>query len=168
MAPSRIASLQRVFDAVAAVCMLVAGIALVVLIAVSGWLVYGRYVLNDTPTWVEQFALLLVVYITFLGAAAGVQHNSHLSIDFIREAFPRRPRIVMRQLTDLIVAVFGCFMTWQGWHLVMTNLERPVPMLGVSESWRALPLVISGVLIVVFSVSRVLQRLLVGVSGEEA
>lgn len=168
MAPSRMATLQRAFDAIAGVCMLVAGVALVVLIGVSGWLVFGRYVLNDTPTWVEQFALVLVVYITFLGAAAGVQHNSHLSIDFIREAFPRGPRIVMRQLTDLIVLTFGGFMAWQGWGLVMGNLGRPIPMLGVSESWRAAPLVISGVLIVLFTAFRIAQRFVAGSPEEEA
>ena len=39
---------------------------MVVLLATFGWLVFGRYVLNVTPTWVEQLALVLVGYITFL------------------------------------------------------------------------------------------------------
>ena len=48
------------------------------------WLVYGRYVLNDTPTWVEQVSLLLVMVITFLGAAVGVHQHSHLSVVVFR------------------------------------------------------------------------------------
>lgn len=96
---------DKVLDAIAWFCMLVAGIALVVIIVTFGWLVYGRYVLNNTPTWVEQLSLLLVSYITFLGAAVGVRRNSHLSIDFVRESFPTIPRVIMRYLADLFMIV---------------------------------------------------------------
>ena len=78
----------RVLAALAQTCLVIAGVQLVTLISIFGWLVWGRYVLNDTPTWVEQLALLLVVWITFLGAAAGVWNKSHLSIDFVREMMP--------------------------------------------------------------------------------
>ena len=40
--------------------MILTGVAMVVLTVSFGWLVFGRYVLNETPTWVEQSALLLV------------------------------------------------------------------------------------------------------------
>ena len=39
----------------------IAGIAMVTLIVIFGWLVFGRYVLNSTPTWVEQVSLLLII-----------------------------------------------------------------------------------------------------------
>ncbi|MBV6650757.1 MAG: hypothetical protein KI789_13615, partial [Hoeflea sp.] len=58
-------------DVLATVCMNLAGIGLVILTVIFGWLVFGRYVLNSTPTWVEQISLLLVVFIAFLGASAG-------------------------------------------------------------------------------------------------
>ena len=40
--------------------LLFCSVALVVLTVIFGWLVFGRYVLNATPTWVEQVSLLLV------------------------------------------------------------------------------------------------------------
>ena len=46
------------------------GVALVFLTVIFGWLVFGRYVLNSTPTWVEQVALLLVVYTQMVWAMA--------------------------------------------------------------------------------------------------
>ena len=145
------ATINRALDGIAWLCMLIAGIAVVVLIAVFGWLVFGRYILNDTPTWVEQLSLLLINYITFLGAAVGVRRHTHLSIDFIREKLPKIPRMIMRCLSELTVIVFGGFMAWQGWTLVATNHDREIPMIGLSESWRAAPLLISGILIMLFS-----------------
>lgn len=154
------APLDRALDGIAHLCIIVAGVLMVFLIITFGWLVFGRYVLNDSPTWVEQSSLVIVVYITCLGAAAGVRNNSHLSIDFIREGLPALPREIMRYISDLFVTCFGVFMAWQGWHLVMENLSRPIPMIGFSESWRAAPLVICGVLMVLFSCVNIVQRLL--------
>lgn len=152
--------LNRVLDSIASLCILVAGVLLVTLILIFGWLVFGRYVLNNTPTWVEQASLVLVVYITCLGAAAGVRHHSHLNIDFIRESFKGPFRSCMHHLADLFILSFGGFMAFQGWTLVMTNLNRAIPMIGMSESWRAAPLVICGVLIMAFSAADIAQRLM--------
>ncbi|MGM0856882.1 MAG: TRAP transporter small permease [Pseudomonadota bacterium] len=150
--------LDRVLDGAARACLIIAGVLLVLLIILFGWLVFGRYVLNNTPTWVEQASLLIVVYITFLGAAAGVRNHSHLSIEFIRDGLPGFWRTLFHTISDLFVIGFGIFMTHQGSLLVLNNLERAIPMIGLSESWRAAPLVICGVLMVVFCAADMLGR----------
>ncbi|RCV90655.1 TRAP transporter small permease [Billgrantia montanilacus] len=150
---------SRVLDGVANLCLATAGVLLVFLIAIFGWLVFGRYVLNNTPTWVEQASLLLVVYITCLGAAAGVRGNTHLSIDFVRESMPEPFRTICRYVSDLFIVLFGGFMAYQGWGLVMTNLERAIPLIRLSESWRAAPLVICGGLLVLFATANIVSRI---------
>ena len=151
-------AVAKLLDGIAWLCMLLAGIALVTVIFTFGYLVYGRYVLNNTPTWVEQLSLLLVSYITFLGAAVGVRRNSHLSIDFVREGLPYLPRVVMRYLSDLLVVVFGACMAWEGWELFATNLDRFIPMLGVAEGWRAIPMAVCGALMVIFCSFNIVMR----------
>ncbi|SER73311.1 TRAP-type C4-dicarboxylate transport system, small permease component [Tranquillimonas rosea] len=143
--------LGRALDLLARACMLVAGVQIVLLIAVFGWLVFGRYILNDTPTWVEQLALVLVAWITFLGAAAGVWTRSHLSIEFVREAMPRVIGVPLHWLGVFGMIVFGACLAWQGWGLTTSTWSRSIPMLGIAEGWRALPMAICGVLTVVFS-----------------
>ena len=58
----------RLLDVLCHVSLVISGAAMVFLTVTFGWLVFGRYVLNSTPTWVEQVALLLVALIGFLGA----------------------------------------------------------------------------------------------------
>lgn len=152
-------AIDTILDGLAMLCLWAGGILLVILIAIFGWLVFGRYVLNDTPTWVEQASLVMVVYITCLGAAAGVRYNTHLNIDFVREGLPGPIRRVMHHVADLFILLFGGFMAHQGWGLVMTNLERAIPMIGLSESWRAAPLVLCGLLMVLFSGANILKRM---------
>ena len=150
--------LDRALGWLARACMVVAGVQIVTLVLLMGWLVFGRYILNDTPTWIEQMAILLIAWITFLGAAIGVRDESHLSIDFIRESLPPVPRAVLRVLADVMVVIFCALMSWQGWKLVQTNLSREIPMLGLPEAWRYAALVAFGVLGLIFAAVRLAQR----------
>ena len=144
---------QRVdaaLDMLALAALTLASAMLAVLIVIFSWLVFGRYVLNATPTWVEQLSLLLVVWITFLGAAAGVRHHRHLAVDFIREAMPGPVRMTLTVYALLALGLFGAVMVWQGWIMYERTATRIVPLLGVSEGWRAIPVILSGGMIAVF------------------
>ena len=57
--------MDATYNLLSRICFLLAGVALVVMTVIFAWLVFGRYVLNDTPTWVEQVSLLLVMVIAF-------------------------------------------------------------------------------------------------------
>lgn len=142
---------DRFLDALAWLCLLIAGLCLVTIVVTFGWMVWGRYVMNNTPTWVEQLSLLLISYITFFGAAVGVRYGSHLSIDFVRESFPPVLREIARYLSDLLVIVFGALMAIEGYDRFVGNLDRMIPMIDVAEAWRFLPLSIAGVLFMLFA-----------------
>lgn len=148
----------RALHAAAALCMGVAGSLLVFLIAIFGWLVYGRYVMNDTPTWVEQLALVLVVWITFLGAAAGVWTRSHLSVDFILDMLPASFASPMRWISMVGVLVFSATLAVFGGQLTIDTWGRQIPMLGVAEGVRALPMAICGALSVLFTLFQMAER----------
>ncbi len=149
---------DRALDGLARIGTTVSGVLLVTLIVIFGWLVWGRYVMNDTPTWVEQAALMIVSWIVFISAGVGVREHTHLRIEFVRDLFPDPIRITLEYVADLMLMAFGAVMFWQGWGLVGNNLTRRIPMLGVSESWRFLAFCVCGALIVVFCLARILDR----------
>ncbi|MEO0360436.1 MAG: TRAP transporter small permease, partial [Pseudomonadota bacterium] len=144
-------------DGLAALAMALASALLVVLIVIFGWLVYGRYVLNATPTWVEQSALLIVVWIAFLGAAVGVRRRTHLAVDFVRRALPRRPRAALELFATLAMLAFGAVMAWQGYVMFERTARREIPLLEISEGWRAVPVSLSGAMIVLFCLDDLLR-----------
>ena len=150
---------SRLFDALVWLLVVVSGTMMVVLIAIFGWLVWGRYVMNDTPTWVEQVSLVLVVWITFLGASVGVRRGHHLSIDFVRDGLPGAIRLPLTYLTHAAMIVLGVIMAWQGWELAIQSFDRIIPMLGIAEGWRDLPVAICGVLTALFSFEHLAAQL---------
>lgn len=157
-----------ILNGLSGLCLLLASLALVVLVAVFGWLVFGRYVLNNTPTWVEQLSLLLVVAITFLGSATLVHEDKHLGVTFLRDMLPGRLRITVRLLGDATLAAFGATMAVVCSELVAFSWGNTLPMLGIPEGVRSLPAVICGVLIALFSGSRAIVGIVALIRGHTA
>ena len=153
--------MTAILDMIALACRILTGVALVVLTVIFGWLVFGRYVLNATPTWVEQVALLLVMLIAFLGAAVGVHEHTHLSVSIVRSAVPSRIRTVFVVVTDLIMGVFGGLMMWYGAQLTIFKWGSLITQIQLPEGLRSLPLTVGGGLILLFSIGH-LVRLFLG------
>ena len=154
--------MDTVLNGIAFVCRVVTGIALVVLTVIFGWLVFGRYVLNATPTWVEQLALLLVMLIAFVGAAVGVHEHTHLSVNILRSSVSARVRTVFVVITDIAMCGFGALMLLYGSQLTIFKWGSLIPLIGVPEGLRSLPLTVSGGLIMLFTFGHLI-RLVAGV-----
>lgn len=150
---------QKLLGGIAVISTIATSLMMVSLISIFGWLVYGRYVLNATPTWVEQVALLLIVWITFLGAAIGIRHGSHLAVDFIRDAAPPRVRTLGLIACAIALIFFGMMLAWQGYEMFERVAQRRIPLLGMSEAWRAAPVIIGGLMTALFAADDLIQLL---------
>lgn len=142
-------------------------LGLVVLVVCVQWQVVGRYLLNDSPTWTEPFALLLVLYITALAVAVGVRDAGHLGMESLVALLPKGAQRVAEALIHVCVLVFAVLMAAAGWEWLTLKWEEPKPMLGVPEGLDYLPLVIAGALIVLFCIEHLIA-LWRGQSVEEA
>ncbi|MBY6047887.1 TRAP transporter small permease [Vannielia litorea] len=155
--PTWLGWFNRSLDLVASLCRIITGVSLVVLTVIFGWLVFGRYVLNATPTWVEQVALLLIMVIAFLGSAVGVHENSHLSVMALRTAVPMWIRNALVVLADLLLLGFGALMAFYGAKLTLFKWGSMIPLIQMPEGLRSLPLTIGGGLIVLFTFGHLLR-----------
>lgn len=140
--------------AVAGLCLIVAAVAIQV---------FGRYVLNDTPTWAEAGALVLVIWVTMLGAAVGVRDAGHIGMDSILVLVPDWIRNRVELLIHVLVCIFGVAMAYNGWVLGASVAPYKLANINLSEGVRYVPLVISGVMVVLFSIEHFVALL----RGEE-
>jgi TRAP-type transport system small permease protein len=131
-------------------------LGLVLLVACVQWQVLGRYLFNDSPTWTEPVALLLVLYITSLAVAVGVRDAGHLGMESLVALLPRSAQRVAEALIHLCVIAFAVLMAAAGWEWLTLKWSEPKPLLGVPEGLDFLPLVIAGVLIVLFCIEHLL------------
>ena len=136
---------------------------LLAIVGVVAWQVFGRYILNSSPTWAENLALVLILYVTLIGAAVGVRDAGHIGMDSLLVMVPERIRNRIELLIHVLVAAFGVFMAYNGYVLGASVSDYKLPNLNLSEGVRYVPLVLSGVMVVLFSVEHFLALL----RGEE-
>ena len=148
---------DKVLDIISDVSTFIAGVGLVVLTVFFGWLVYGRYVLNATPTWVEQVSLLLVMLIGFLGASVGIHKNTHLGVSYFREISPRPVRRVFEFVSHIILIVFGAVMMVKSYELAVFKWGSQIPLIHVPEGLRAIPIMLCGAFTCLYSIGHLIH-----------
>lgn len=149
----------RFCAALARACMALGVTGLVLLVIAVLTQVFGRYVLNDTPTWAETIAMLLVLYVTMLGTAVGVRDAGHIGLESLLVLLPERIRTRIELLIHVLVGTFGAVMAYNCALLALSVADYKLPTLGISEGWRYLPPVIAGALIVLFSIEHIIAVL---------
>jgi hypothetical protein len=153
----------RFCAALARLCLKVGVGGMGLLIAAVLYQVIGRYVFNDTPTWAESGAVLLVLYVTMLGMAVGVRDAGHIGLESLLVLVPEGVRLKMELLIHALVLVFGLVMAYNCAVLAQSVWNYKIPTLGLSEAFKYAPPAIAGVLIALFSLEHILALL----QGEE-
>lgn len=166
-APERVNVFTRFCALLSKISLILAVMLLLAVVACVQWQVIGRYVFNDTPTWAEALAMLLVLYMTSLGVAVGVRDAGHIGLESLVALLPEKWRLKLEILIHALVAVFGFLMAKAGWLWAAGKWNEKKPMLGVPEGADYVPLVVAGALIVLFSIEHIVA-LLRGVEVEPA
>mgnify|MGYP003522968315 FL=1 len=149
----------RFCAALARLCLRIGVGGLVLLIVAVLYQVIGRYVFNDTPTWAESGAVLLVLYVTMLGMAVGVRDAGHIGLESLLVLAPEKLRLKMELLIHALVLLFGIVMAWQCTVLALSVAGYKIPTLGVSEAFKYAPPALAGVLVAMFSIEHILALL---------
>lgn len=136
----------------------VARVALVSMTLIIGWQVFARFVLNDSPSWSETTAILLMGWFILIGAAAGVRHQDHIGFVVGQMMMPGPLRRAVRSFSHLLTAAFGIAMAYFGMDLVIGSWHVLMPGSYVVQGATYIPLVLGGVLIAVFSLENLLRQ----------
>ena len=146
----------RLCAAIARLCLRIGVGGLVLLVIAVLYQVFGRYILNDTPTWAESSAVLLVLYVTMLGMAVGVRDAGHIGLESLLVLAPEKLRLKMELLIHALVLIFGLVMAWNCALLAESVSGYKIPTLGVSEAFKYAPPALAGVLVAMFSIEHII------------
>lgn len=92
-------------------------LAIVILVAV-----FFRYVLNDSLIWSDELAKILLVWITYFGAALAALRRAHLGFGSLVTALPRPLRVAAFVVAELTAYAVFITLAWAGW-VVLAVME---------------------------------------------
>lgn len=114
---------------VGAVCFLIAGLVC--------YEVINRTFFGTSLIWVEEVTGYLIGYITFVGAAATLRQNGHVSVDLLVSQLSGRPLLMLRAVAELVVTVALALLAYLAvlfWLDAWETQERSASLLGI-ELW---------------------------------
>jgi TRAP-type transport system small permease protein len=158
-APKLTGPLTRFNATIARYGMYLSVTGLLVIVAIVFYQVFGRYVLNSSPTWAENLALVLVLYVTLIAAAVGVRDAGHIGMESLLVLVPEHIRVRLELVIHALVAIFGALMAYNGGLLAISVMDYKIPTLGISEGLNHVPVAIAGALILLFSIEHIVALL---------
>jgi TRAP-type C4-dicarboxylate transport system permease small subunit len=143
-------------DGLARFTILIASASLVGMALVEGWQVFARYVLNNSPSWTEPVALLLMSTVMMLGAAVGTRNDAHFGFFIAVDAAPPSLRRMLLSIARLIAAAIGLLLAiWAG-ELLLDSWSVPMAGAPLPQGLVFLPFSVGGALIAVFAIERLI------------
>jgi TRAP-type C4-dicarboxylate transport system permease small subunit len=145
--------------ALSKISLVLAVIGLLTVVLCVQWQVIGRYIFNDTPTWAESLAMLVVLFVTAFGLGVGGRDAGHIGMESLIMWLPEKWRIKLELLIHALVAVFGAMMVQSGWVWASAKWQEKKPMLPVPDGIDYVPVIIAGALIFIFSIEHIVALL---------
>ncbi len=155
--------LTRINSRLSLIALLAAGLGLIMMTAIVAWTVFGRYILNATPTWGEPASLFLMLWFILLGGSVGVRELDHMGFDVGLHYLRGTAKSVLIIANEVLVTLFAFAMIWYGTELAAKVWSDRLPMIGISKGWDYVPIIAGGCLIALFSI----EKLLLFITGEE-
>ena len=145
----------QAMDALQRLCLIIAGVCLVVITLIIPWGVFTRYVLNSASSWPEPMAVLLMIWFSFMSAAVCYREYLHIGVQVVPAMLKGNARIACGWIIEFCMAGTSVFMLWYGTTLVkamwfQSIADFPIVSTGISY----LPVPIGGGIVALFVIER--------------
>lgn len=147
--------IRRVWRAIDAAFEAFTVCCLVAVVFVLLWQIFGREILGSSPTWSEETARVLLVWIGFLAAALGFREGSHIAITFVVDRFPGPLRRGVEWFIIGLVLLFGLYLIVQGFQFAIDTQNATLPGTGLPRSMLYVAMPPAGVMIVLYTSLRI-------------
>jgi|GEM_PF-567618 TRAP-type C4-dicarboxylate transport system permease small subunit len=134
----------------------ICGGLLTVMVVVAALGVFFRFVLHSSLSWSEELDAYLFVWLTCLGAAAGVKMRAHPEVRAIVDRLPSFTQKWLADFTDGIVLALGLIFLIFGGEMVSLMGTETAASLPISMVYPYLSIPVGGALLIWHSAVRIL------------
>jgi len=146
---------ERIFRKLDRLIVGVLDVAIVLLVVLTFGQVILRYFFDSPLTWVEEFLGVIMTFFILIGAAWGVRHSIHISLElFVQKLF--RGNMFVPTLIELVLFAFsGILLIIYGKELADLTRSQVLPATSIPVCYVYMAIPISGVAMFCFSLERI-------------
>ena len=122
--------------------------------------VIGRYVFGRSLTWTEEVPRYLLIWISFLGAAACVARREHVGFDVLFNALPAPVRRWLGAAIGALILSFGWIVFRYGIVFVKDFGPDMMETIPYKNYWYYVAVPVSGALLLLFALRNIVDALL--------
>ena len=136
-------------------------ILLLIMVAVGTLQILVRYLPSETLDffWTEELARLLLVWLTFWGAAVVQRGGDHISMAVFADMLPAAWQRPLHLLSDAVIVVALAFLAWYGWTAAVSMTAQQTVGLGVTLAVLAYPVPICSALMIGYTLNVMRRRI---------
>ena len=131
-------------------------VAMVLLIIVN---VVLRYIFKMGISWAEELILIFFAWSTYLGIVAAVRYGSHVKVDIIFNMFPKVVQKIIDIITEIAIVVLGGYITYLSIILCLNVGNKRTNVMRLPANVINSCLIVSFMLITIWSIIRVVQKI---------
>ena len=113
--------------------------ALIILLTVMVFVkVLFRYVLNDPIVWSDEVIMLMLLALTYLGAAVAAYQHKHIYVELLESIVSRyseKALKVMKMGTSLVSMGVLCVIVYYSFKIIAFSSDQETDILMLSYSW---------------------------------
>lgn len=132
---------------------LLAGVVVVVLIGTV-----ARFA-GKPVIWTDEMAQALFVWLSFLAADITLQRRGHFRLDALTSFLPRKARIALDVVVQLLTCALLAMLLVYAWKLVQITSLRPLPIIGVPSSFATAALPVGFTLMLITLIEQIAASL---------
>lgn len=102
---------------------ILAGIAVTVLIAVTFFGVFARYLFNSPFVWLEEVQMALILWTVFFGGSVAVREKGHVAIAFFVDMFPENIQKIIDVLIFCVITIIMYIVSVNGIDLIFQYIR---------------------------------------------
>lgn len=149
--------IDRFFKAMNRLVENICAVLMVILTLETCYVVVMRRIFNNTPSWGEIVARMLLVYACLIGYSIGVREDSHIRIDCFDRFIPRKVLFVLDCFTTVCLLIFSIFAIVGGINFTILCSKNIISGLGIPSSWMMICVPIGGVFCLIQVIGRLIQ-----------
>ncbi|SAK77798.1 2,3-diketo-L-gulonate TRAP transporter small permease protein YiaM [Caballeronia catudaia] len=147
--------LMLVDDIVLKINLFVCSCLLLAAVIVAGLGVIFRFVLHDSLSWSDEASAYLFVWLTCLGAAAGVKLRAHPEVRVLADRVPAAVAPLLKDFTDCAVLALGTVFVLYGTDMLALMGSETATSIPLSMVYPYLSIPLCGGLLVFHSLVRI-------------